>query len=33
MEEKKQREDSEMNERRMYESLQEEHVRLLGKRE
>ena len=33
MEEKKNREDHEMNERRMYESLQEEHVRLLGKRE
>lgn len=33
MEEKKNRENCEMNERRMYESLQEEHVRLLGKRE
>ena len=33
MEEKKNREDGELNERRMYETLQEEHVRLLGKRE
>lgn len=33
MEEKKAREVSEMEERRMYEYLQNEHVKLLGQRE
>ena len=33
MNEKKQRENDEMSERRRYEVLQDEHVKLLGQRE
>ena len=33
MEEKKKRENDELQERRQYEALQSEHVKLLGKRE
>ena len=33
MEEKKEREACEVSERRMYETLQSEHIKLLGQRE